>query len=113
MGNSLKKVPRVVIIKTQVTISSGRSWFKLLHLSIYIYLSSIFLYCTTIKMFHTKIEESQQLDSGLGDSFGPDCENPVSEVGNSLTRLDVSQEQEDQFIKLMRQAFTPDEDNDT
>lgn len=68
-------------------------------------------------MFHTKIEESQQLDSGLGDSFGPDVENTVTEVGNSLTRLDVShtqqQEQEEQFIKLMRDAFTPDEDNDT
>jgi hypothetical protein len=70
-------------------------------------------------MFHTKIEENQQLDSGIGDSFGPDDENNVAEVGNSFTKLDVShtaqdiQQQQELFVKLMRQAFTPDEDNDT
>lgn len=82
-------------------------------------------------MYHTKIEGNQQIDSGLGDSFGPDGvdESTVTQVQNSLNQLDVSENQNttaqnetdekiqirerERVIKLLRQAYTPDEDNDT
>lgn len=70
-------------------------------------------------MYHTKLETGQQLDSGLGDSFGPDV-SETQEVEQSLHQLDVSDpakqepsEEKAQILQLLRQAFTPDEDNDT
>lgn len=70
-------------------------------------------------MYHTKFEQNSQLDSGLGGSFGPDEETQTVE---KLDQLEVSpprteEKQQDELqqrkIKLLGQAFTPDDDNDT
>lgn len=73
-------------------------------------------------MYHTKGQDIEQIDSGLGDSFGSfDDASSVKTVQESLQKLDVNddpkseeaKQNEERIIQFLRQAYTPDEDNDT
>lgn len=71
-------------------------------------------------MYRTKLDQNEKIDSGLGDSFGPS--GPVESVVNQVESLDVSntnetdheiEETKQKVLKVLRTAFTPDEDHDT
>lgn len=68
-------------------------------------------------MYHTKQQDNDQIDSGIGDSFGSfNEEGSVTTIQESLQNLNVDDQKQDnetQIVQFLRQAFTPDEDNDT
>ena len=66
----------------------------------------------------TKEESYQNIDSGLGGSFGPDEVYEEEEASlPSIDNLDIGgasgKDNNKKVGELMEQAFSPDEENDT
>ena len=55
---------------------------------------------------------NQPIDSGLGDSFGPDFV-PDETLTEQIENLNIEAPNQINTKKLLDQAFSPDEDNDT
>lgn len=69
-------------------------------------------------MDRSKEEIDQQIDSGLGGSFGPDVEEEdvdtcIPQIGSLVIGEDNTPKDESKLRKLMEQAFSLDEESDT
>ena len=64
-------------------------------------------------MDRPKEEIDQNIDSGLGGSFGPDVEEETSLPQIESLAIGGDTPKDEKLRKLMEQAFTLDDENDT